>query len=116
MEPASAWAKVLGALKDWPLWLFVAVAASLTVFVSVPDFRALASSSANTGLVFATVVAWIFVAARAASPIVRAVQAYRSAREARIKFVPTPVEHQCFWGTTRQQDGSIVTQVAGHCL
>src|SRR5260370_26913790 len=33
-----------------------------------------------------------------------------------MKFVATPVEHRGFWGTARQQDGSIVTQVSGHCL
>jgi hypothetical protein len=54
------WAKIAKQLKDWPLWLFFAVAISLTVFVVVPEFRQLVSPTAAKGILFAAVVAWIF--------------------------------------------------------
>jgi hypothetical protein len=120
VEPVSAttgtWAKIAAELKDWPLWLFAAVALSLTVFVLVPEFWQLVSVPTRRAVLFAAVVAWIFAACRAVTPIVHAFHAYRAASEARIKFVVTPVEHQCFWGVSKQTDGSFVTQVSGHFL
>jgi hypothetical protein len=46
----------------------------------------------------------------------KAWHAWQAASETRIKFVVTPVEHQCFWGVSKQVDGSFVTQVAGHFM
>ena len=44
MDPSTGLsARFLNAIKEWPLWLLVAVALSLTVFVAVPAFRDLAS-------------------------------------------------------------------------
>lgn len=119
MQPAGAvgtWVKVAEAVKDWPLWFFVGVALSLSVFCVVPEFRELVSLSIRTDVLFATAVAWILVASRAATPTVRAWLAWRAALEARIKFVVTPIEHQCFWGVSKQIDGSYVTQVSGHFM
>jgi hypothetical protein len=119
LEPASttsSWAKIAGVLKDWPLWLFVAVALSLSIFASVPQFRELVTPAGRTGILFATIVAWIFTASRAVTPIVRSLHIYRAASEARIKFVATPIEHECFWGVSKQPDGSFITQVSGHFL
>jgi hypothetical protein len=81
MEPVSttgAWAKTLGIIKDWPLWLLVAVAVSLTVFVAVPDFRHLVvSPAANSVVFYGVIVAWIFVAARGAKPAFEAARWYQ---------------------------------------
>jgi hypothetical protein len=63
-------------MKQWPIWLFVAIALSLTVFVVVPDFRSLAPPALSAALVFSTVVAWIFTFARAAKPLTEVVLAY----------------------------------------
>jgi hypothetical protein len=120
VEPVSAttgtWAKIAATLKDWPLWLFVAVGLSLTVFALVPEFRQLVSPAAGRGVLFAAVVAWIFTVCRAITPIVHAFHAYRTASEARIKYVITPIVHQCLWGVAKQSDNSYVTQIAGHFL
>lgn len=119
MEPASAagaWVKAAETIKDWPLWLFVGVALSLTVLLAVPDFRELVSPSIKTGALFAATVAWILTACRAVGPAVLAWRVWRAASEARIKFIVTPIEHQCFWGISKQVDGSFVTQVSGHFI
>lgn len=117
MDPSSGiWARALDGVKNWPLWLLVAIALSLTVLVAIPDFRALASPTTATGLVYAAIVAWIFVLARAAKPTSEAVLTYLHYREQSRYFLVTPVEGQCHWGVSKQPDGSYITQVALHCL
>jgi hypothetical protein len=119
MEPAStvgAWAKITEAVKDWPLWLFVGVALSLSLFLGVPDFRGLVSPSVMTGVMFAAAVAWILTASRAVAQTFLAWRAWQAASEARVKFVVTPIEQQCFWGVSKQVDGSFVTQVTGRFM
>ena len=76
MEPASAttgstWAKIAASLKDWPLWLFVAVALSLTVFLLVPEFRQLVPAAPRDGVLFAGVVAWILAVCKAVPSVVK---------------------------------------------
>jgi hypothetical protein len=119
VDPASAagaWVKATEAIKNWPLWLFVSIALSLTVLLTVPDFRELVPPSTNTGVLFATTVAWILAASRAVGPAVQAWLARKAASEARVKFIVTPIEQQCFWGVSKQVDGSVVTQVSGHFI
>jgi hypothetical protein len=116
VSTAGTWAKIAGVIKEWPLWLFVGVALSLSLFLVVPEFRELVSPTTRIGVKFATAVAWIFVASRAAGPAIQMGRHWRAASEARIRFVITPVEHQCFWGTSKQPDGSVVTQVSGHFM
>jgi hypothetical protein len=110
------WARALDGIKQWPLWLLVAIAVSLTVLVAVPAFRSLASPTTGTVLVYATIVAWIFVGARAAKPITEAALAYLRHREQRHYFFVTPIDQQCHWGVSRQADGTNVTQLAVHCM
>ena len=110
------WARALDSIKEWPLWLLVAIALSLTVLVAVPNFRDLASPTTGTGLLYGAVVAWIFVLARAAKPITEALLAYLRYREQSRYFLFTAIEPQCHWGVSKQTDGSFVTQVAFHCM
>jgi hypothetical protein len=119
VEPASTagtWAKIAEGVKDWPLWLFVSVALSLSVFLAVPDFRGLVSPSTCTAVLFATTVAWILAATRSVTPAVLAWRTWRASSEARTRFVVTPIEHQCVWGVSKQTDGSYITQVSGHFM
>jgi hypothetical protein len=77
-EPVTATGALAGAatkLKDWPLWLFVAVALTLTVFGSVPEFRELAPPPYPHVVLFGAVAAYFFAGCRAVSP---ATQAYRA--------------------------------------
>jgi hypothetical protein len=112
LEPATTglWAKTLEAIQDWPLWFLVAVALSLSVFASVPNFRHLVSPATNGFVPYAVVVAWIFVVTRGAQPTFKAVRLYHNHREVRHHFYVTPIEDQCHWGIARQPDGSSVTQ------
>ena len=118
MEPAtsSAWAAVVSAFKESPLWLLVAIALSLTVLCVTPQFRQLVTPTAGGWVLFATIVAWILVLCRAASPALQVWNSHKEQSKARVKFVITPVEHQCFWGIAKQPDGSFVTQISGHFM
>jgi hypothetical protein len=118
MDPSSTgmWARALDGIKQWPLWLLVGIAVSLTVLVAVPDFRSLASPTTGTALVYATIVARIFVCARAAKPINDAALAYLRYREQSRYFLVTSIDQQCHWGVSQQPDGSYVTQLAVHCM
>jgi hypothetical protein len=96
------------------LWLFTAIA--LTLFSAVPDFRQLVAPATAHAIAFGAVAAWIFTGCRAVAPGFQAFQAYRATSDAQIRFVVTPIDHQCTWATAKQEDGSIVTQVSGHFL
>ena len=121
MEPLTAAgvtqsAKAAGILKDWPLWLFLALALSLTVFMGVPTFRNIVASDKQPIFWFAVIAAWIFVFARGAKPAFAAIRGLNAQREARRHFVITPIDAQCFWAVSRQADGSVVTQISGHFM
>jgi hypothetical protein len=109
-------ARALDAMKQWPLWLFIAIALSLTVFVIVPDFRNLAPPAISAALVFSTIVAWIFTCTRAAKPLTEVVLAYLHHRDQSRYFFVTPIDHQSHWHVSKQPDGSSVTQVGVHCM
>jgi len=118
MDPASTriLARTLDAIKEWPLWMLVAIALSLSVVIAVPDFRNLASPTTATALFYVTIVAWIFVLARATRPATEAVLTYLRYREQSRYFLVTPIEPQCHWGVSKQTDGSYVTQVSVDCM
>ena len=102
MEPVStttcAWARIADALKDWPFWLCVALALSLTALVLTPRFYTLLRPTAGTAVQFAAVVAWVLAVCGAAAPIAAAFRAHRAKAEARTKFVVTPIEQLCVSG------------------
>ena len=90
MEPISAigaLAKTAALLKDWPLWLFTAVALTLTVFSSTEEFWELLPPAGGRAIAFVAIAAWIFTGCRAVAPGIRAFHAYRDAAAARIRFV-----------------------------
>src|SRR5215831_19652140 len=76
VEPVStttgAWAKIADALKDWPFWLCVALALSLTALVLTPRFYTLLRPTAGTAVQFAAVVAWVLAVCGVAAPIAAA--------------------------------------------
>jgi hypothetical protein len=73
------------------LWLFFAVAISLTAFVIVPEFQQLVSPGTAKGILFAAVVAWIFAGSRAVPPLAKYV------RDARANIVVFRQQSRGFW-------------------
>lgn len=113
-DPASAWVNALDTVKEWPLWLFFALALSLSALAW--SFSGLISSTYLPFIKIGAVVCWIFSGVRGGVLIVEAVNSHRSAKEANRRFHVTPIEQQCYWGASKQRDNSIVTQVNVHCM
>jgi hypothetical protein len=114
MEPvasASAWSKIGATLKDWPLWLLAGAATSATVFVLVPEFRGSVKPATLPLIYFGSIALWVLTAFRSIGPALDAIQGHRRWREARIRFVLSPIPDQCAWGVTKQDDGTLVTQL-----
>lgn len=109
-------AKVGDAVKNWPLWLLVAVALGLTTLALVPAFRALVPAPYAPLLWFAALMAWIVVGTKSASHLPAWWSAREAQRAAQMKFVATPIESQSLWGIAKQPDGSYVTQITVRCM
>lgn len=102
MDPSNTGvlARALDGIKQWPIWLFVAIALSLTVFVVVPDFLNLAPPTLRAALVFSTIVAWIFSCARAAKPLTEVVLAYLHHRD-KVHIFSSPQWTTSVFGTSQ---------------
>jgi hypothetical protein len=81
-EPATAISgaitKALSAIKDFPLWLLIAIALSLIVFLSVSQFSAAVSQETRTWVTVAATTAVIFAAARFGSVVTSYFNSYRA--------------------------------------
>lgn len=119
MEPTSsagAYAKTLSLIKDLPLWLLTGVALSLIVFLYVPAFHDLASPTARPWVIFAAILFAILALCRFVSVVIAYASTRRAGRELRRTFHLTPIIEQCFISTSKQPDGSMVTQISAHFL
>jgi hypothetical protein len=109
MSVASQATKILSAAKEWPLWLFVASDLYLFAFVSV--FGDLVSHDIRRWIEAIAAGFGIFAASRFGSIVAANIKTCRASLAARRTFYLTPVAHECHWGSTRQQDGTISTQI-----
>ena len=114
MEPGTAAAsqatKILSAAKDWPLWLFTA--AALSLFTLVFLFADLLSDQTRRWIEAAATGLGIFAVCRLGNTATTNFKTYRARVAARHTFHLTPVPQRCHWGATRQQDGTMTTQIA----
>jgi hypothetical protein len=86
-EPATtisgAITKALSAIKDFPLWFLIAIALSLIVFLSVPEFSGAVSQEARTWITVAAVTAVIFAVSRFGSVVTSHFNSYRAEAKTR---------------------------------
>src|SRR5260370_5701492 len=115
MEPITtlgvSLAKTLSVIKDFPLWLLTAVALSLVVFLVLPSFARAVSEDTRTWITVAAITSAIFAGCRFASLVIAEIKTYRLSLKAGRTFHLTPVTRDCHWGSTRQQDGTVTTQI-----
>jgi hypothetical protein len=69
--------QLLSGDRNWPFWLLLALALSLSIVLAVPDFRAIVFPSGAVGVACAVIVAWIFVLSGAIRPTLQVVSKYR---------------------------------------
>jgi hypothetical protein len=109
---ASQATRILSAAKEWPLWLFTATALSLFAVVFLPVFADLVSDQTRRWIAAVATAFGIFAVCRFGSVATANIKTYRAGVETRRTFHLTPIAQQCHWGSTRQQDGTITTQIA----
>jgi hypothetical protein len=107
---ADATGKLFASLKDAPLWLLTAVALSLGVFVYFAPFASLVSPATLTLIRYAAVVATILAGCRAVSLLSGKLATGLSRRPP--PFHLTAMAQQSMWGTARQPDGTVTTQIS----
>jgi hypothetical protein len=117
MEPGTTTGASLAlrfwlAIKDAPLWMLTATTAVLVVFLLVPSFNAAVSPNVRTWVAVGATAFGIFALSRFGSLCLVAWKAYQLAQQANKRFHLTPVLQRCHWGTTRQQDQSVITQIS----
>jgi hypothetical protein len=114
-EPSStilgAAVKALPSIKDFPLWLFTAIALILIIVLYVPAFSGAVPHETRLWVTLGAVAAAILAACRLGSLVISHINSYRATREARRTFHLTPIPYRSFWGPTRQKDGAIVSQI-----
>jgi len=105
--------KLLGAVKDFPLWLLIGLAA-------VADILLLAKVSIPTifapWLWTAAILCTVLAICRAISVGYHAWRGFKAAVAAKRTFHMSPTSGQCHWGMTKQTDGSTTTQISAHFL
>jgi len=107
-QSAGAATKALEVLKDIPLWLLSGLAISAGILLSIPG---LISVPARPWVVSAGVVFGVLAVARAVAMLFDRIPTWRKAREERRRFHLTADPQQSFWSSSKQADGSIITQV-----
>jgi hypothetical protein len=108
----STYAKVLGVVRDFPLWFLTAVTTFLLVLPFLPGAGDLLTATALSWVRIAGIFFAILAMCRLGSVLTPVIQAWWMRREARRTLHLTLNDSQSFWHVTKQQDGSKVTQLS----
>jgi hypothetical protein len=107
-QSAGAATKALEVLKDTPLWLLSGLAVAAGVLLWTPG---LVPTAVRPWGIAAGMTLGILAAARAVAMLFEQAPVWKKEREERHRFHVTPDPQQSFWSSSKQADGSIVTQV-----
>lgn len=110
-QSAGAATKALDVLKDLPLWLLSGLAVAAGVLLWIPGLLPLAVRPWLTG---GSVTFGVLAAARAIAMLFELIPVWKKMRQEHRRFHVTPEAQQSFWSSSKQADGSIVTQVVAH--
>src|SRR5919108_3321466 len=107
-QSAGAATKALEVLKDLPLWLLSGLSVAAGVLLWIPGLLPLA---VRPWLIGGSVTFGVLAAARAIAMLFERIPVWKKMRQERRRFHVTPEAQQSFWSSSKQVDGSIVTQV-----
>jgi hypothetical protein len=114
VDGATAFGKLVEAVKDLPAWLFSAFAVAAGILLFVPTVNAELPKDHRPWLVVALV---LFGVLSLFKWITVALNAWRSSRAlanaSRTAHI-TPINQQCHWSSAKQKDGSTTTQISAH--
>lgn len=107
-QSAGAATKALELLKDLPLWLLSGLAVAAGVLLWIPGILPLA---VRPWLIGGSVTFGVLAAARGTALLFEQIPVWKRMREERRRFHVTGEAQQSFWSSSKQADGSIMTQV-----
>ena len=110
LETVSASTRALGVIQDIPLWLLTAVAVFLWVLPFLPGADDFVPPTSLNGVRLAGVLFTILAVCRLGSGLVPVIRDWWIRGAVRRPVHLTFIDSQSFWLTTKQPDGSIVTQ------
>jgi hypothetical protein len=113
-EGAKGFEKFIETVKDLPAWLISALAVAAAILLFEPSINAELPKTYRPWLVVAFVVFGVLALFKWASVAISALRASRVAAKARKTFHVTPIAKHCHWSSSKQADGSIVTQISAH--
>jgi len=114
VEGATGFGKFAEAVKDLPAWLFSAFAVAAGILLFVPAVNVELPKAYRPWLVLALVVFGVLALFKWVTVALDAWRTSRVEAKARKTFHVTPINQQCQWSSTKQADGSIVTQISAH--
>jgi hypothetical protein len=103
--------KIIEVLKDLPLWLLIGLTASGGVLLWVPFFAVSLPQSVRPFVIIGVVIFGVLAIVRTIALLLERIPIWKAARNDRRRFHLTAESRQSFWASTKQPDGSIVTQV-----
>ena len=107
----SGFAKFVDAIKDLPVWMFMAFTAAAALLLLVPPINSELPKEYRPWLVVCIVVFGVLSIFKWIDLLVGALRNLRSEKKASKTFHMTPVTQHCWWSVAKQADGSFVTQV-----
>jgi hypothetical protein len=102
---------LLSVLKDLPLWVLLALATGVDLLFFSHWIKAQVPHELVPWLLVGVVLLDTFGLFKAVSIAMRMAQQTRLAHAARRTFHLSPDERQSFWGSTKQKDNSMTTQI-----
>jgi hypothetical protein len=107
----STYAKIVGVIKDLPLWMFMAFAVASAILLFVPQVNNDLPADFKPWLILSFVVFGVMSIFKWIDLIAGAVHSWRVESKASKTFHMTPVTQHCWWAVAKQADGSFVTQI-----
>lgn len=115
-DGVDAAGRLVGSLKDLPLWILASLAVSADILFFLPIVKAKLPDNFLPWLIVGVVLFNTLAFARVASLGLRAWNRYKTALAARRTFHISPDAHQSWWSTARQRDDSKTTQISVRLL
>jgi hypothetical protein len=102
--------KLLKTIKYLPLWLIAGIAISgiVLLFSSLTAYFSIVTIE---WLRITTLISVVLMIFKCADVVVHCVMSYRKILELKKTFHATPILDQCYWISSKQRDGSTVTQL-----
>lgn len=115
-DGADTASRLLGVLKDLPLWILAGLAIGLDVLLFVPPIATELPATFRPWLVVFAVLLNFLAGARVIALAIDKLGDFRKTRAGRRTFHLSPESIQAHWSTHRQRDDSMTTQITAQFM